>query len=463
MTNQEKYNTLRKTHPVFVYESYQYNVQPDGLHIVFSFRQGEDCWFTPETIVPHRGFLTFDQPKATMDALVFNIGMVEMVSYWKSACAPRVEVKCGNLDDGQRAFWKKLYWNGLGEFFYVNGIEATIDDFMTIDAGEHTAGCVEPLFNEGRQKMNEQAYLVPIGGGKDSVVSLELLQPCGTADISQRPVPLIMNPRGATVGCIEAAGYNMDDVLVMHRTIDPHLLKLNSQGYLNGHTPFSAMLAFYTLMAAQLSGISNIALSNESSANESTVLGTGVNHQYSKSLEFENDLRAYVARYLPGGYNYFSLLRPLTELQIAALFSRHEKYHDVFRSCNAGSKQDVWCGKCAKCLFAYIILSPFIAPERMMTIFGKNMLDDPSMQREFDQLTGRAETKPFECVGTVDEVHQALSMTLERWYQTRKRPALLEEYRERPVHMRLDSCLPDHNLNENEINLLLSHVRGITT
>ena len=264
---------------------------------------------------------------------------------------------------------------------------------------------------------------MPIGGGKDSVVTLELLRRAG-----KRIRPLIMNPRGATIECTRVAGFTMDEVLVIRRTIDPKLLELNAQGYLNGHTPFSAMLAFYTMLASYLSGIPNVALSNENSANESTVLGTTVNHQYSKSLEFENDFREYVrvrSAEMSGCagegacvpvFNYFSFLRPLSELQIAMLFSRFTQYHDVFRSCNVGSKQDIWCGHCAKCLFAYIILSPFIEPERLNTIFGKAMLDDLTLEHEFRQLVGMEETKPFECVGTVSEVRQALAMAVSRWY-----------------------------------------------
>jgi hypothetical protein len=279
-----------------------------------------------------------------------------------------------------------------------------------------------------------------VGGGKDSVVTLELLRRAG-----KQIRPLIMNPRGATVECARVAGFPMDEVLVIRRTIDPVLLELNKQGYLNGHTPFSAMLAFYTLLAAKLSGIPNVALSNENSANESTVLGTSVNHQYSKSLEFEDDFRDYIGcsgecvvgstrgQMLPtthcplSTFNYFSFLRPLSELQIAMLFSQFADYHDVFRSCNVGSKQDIWCGHCAKCLFAYIILSPFIEPARLNAIFGKPMLDDLTLQHEFRQLIGEAETKPFECVGTVSEVRQALSMALKRWYPD-NRPALLKDY-----------------------------------
>ena len=438
MSNQTKYNSFRQTYPKFVYESYQYDVQPDGLHIVFTFRIADDIVFTPTAFIPARPFLHFDQPREVLDTLVFHIGMIEIISYWKCLCPPVVEVRCGSLSPEQILFWKKLYYNGLGEFFYINDISATQADFLNIVSPSSAS---KPLPTLSTHFLYPKNHLIPIGGGKDSVVTLELLQ-----DAANRPIPLIMNPRGATVNCIQAAGYTLDDALVIHRTIHPRLLELNAQGCLNGHTPFSAMLAFYTLLAAQLSGIPNIALSNESSANESTVVGTNVNHQYSKSLEFENDFRQYVAQYISPSFNYFSFLRPLSELQIAMLFSSYEKYFDVFRSCNVGSKQDIWCGQCPKCLFAYIILSPFIPPQRLNAIFGKCMLDDPDMRLYFDQLTGHAETKPFECVGTISEVHSALSMALSRWYPN-QRPCLLSNYQPAPPSTPLNTLFPDHNLS----------------
>lgn len=450
MSNQTKYDTFRKTFPEFVFDSYRYDVQPDGLHIVFTFCIGSDIVFTPDAFIPARPFLNFDQPKAMIDTLVFNMGMIELVSYWKCCCPPLVNIRCGKLTDEQIAFWKKIYYNGLGEFFYINGITATPDDFMTIVSEGPAHFCDTKQPDETHRRV-----LVPIGGGKDSVVTLEMMQELAQGE---RPIPLIMNPRGATVGCIEAAGYTLDDVLVIRRSIHPRLLQLNAEGFLNGHTPFSAMLAFYTLLAAQLSGASRITLSNESSANESTVVGTNVNHQYSKSIEFEDDFRHYVAAFISPAFNYYSFLRPLSELQIAMLFSRHEKYFDVFRSCNAGSKQDIWCGKCAKCLFAYIILSPFIAPERLNAIFGKSMLDDTDLQQYFDELTGHAETKPFECVGTISEVHSALSMTIDRWYPE-TRPALLKDYQVSAPTTSLTTLFTQHNLDKDETALLLKHVQ----
>lgn len=429
--NNDKYAALRQRYPLFEYVDYHWSTDGAGLRLCFDFRMG-DIEFHPTALVEARPFLDLNVDPATLDRLVFDIGMVELVSYWKCACPPQVKVLCGTLTPGQMAFWRKLYWNGLGEFYYTNGISESAEAFMQVEgvrSDGRTAG-IEPKKTTGFLPPASDRYIVPIGGGKDSVVTLELLRRAG-----KRVRPLIMNPRGATTECARVAGFPIDEVLVIRRTIDPTLLELNAKGYLNGHTPFSAMLAFYTRLASALSGVPNVALSNENSANESTVRGSYVNHQYSKSLEFEDDFRAYTvggwqsavdgeASHKPLStahcqlplFNYFSFLRPLSELQIAMLFSRFTAYHDVFRSCNVGSKQDIWCGHCAKCLFAYIILSPFIAPARLDAIFGKSLLADLSLEHELRQLLGMAETKPFECVGTVGEVHMALTMALRRWY-----------------------------------------------
>lgn len=463
MSPSEKYNSFRKIYSRFVFENFQYDVQTDGLHIAFCYRLETDendeqvaknLVFRPTAFIPSRPFLHFEKLDGnTLDTLVFNIGMIELVSYWKCYCPTVVEIKPFRLDDNQIAFWKKIYFNGLGEFFYTNGIDATIDDFMSLQSSP-TAQCFrrcDSIFDADNSGDN---HIVPIGGGKDSVVTLELLG--GGLDsigkeASQRPLPLIMNPRGATTECVAKAGFSLDDVIVIKRALDPLMLECNRQGALNGHTPFSAMLAFYTLLASALTGKRNrIALSNESSANESTVSGTNVNHQYSKSLEFENDFRNYVSSFISSEFNYYSFLRPLSELQIAMLFSRFGHYHDVFKSCNAGSKEDVWCGKCAKCLFAYIILSPFIEPERLNAIFGKNMLDDISLKKEFDQLTGNAETKPFECVGTVSEVNDALAMAVAKWYAREPLPALLEGYGRHPLAGDIYKMFEDHNLEPDD-------------
>ncbi|MEI6900186.1 MAG: hypothetical protein WCL00_09925, partial [Bacteroidota bacterium] len=335
--------------------------------------------------------------------------------------------------EAQIKWWKKLYFKGLGEFFYLNEIKATEEDFVEISSiGEHEfASFSMPL--EGK-------CIIPVGGGKDSVVTLELLKNF------EGSLPLILNPRPASMGCVMKRGFYYDTIIEVKRSIDPVLLDLNAKGFLNGHTPFSALLAFITLLTAILSGRKYIVLSNESSANESTVAETSVNHQYSKSVEFEGDFRRYVKAFINPDIEYFSLLRPLNELQIAYHFSKFTAYHDVFRSCNAGSKEDSWCGKCAKCLFTYIILSPFLEGERLKMIFGKDLLDDPNLVSLLDELTGISATKPFDCVGTIDEVNAALILCMNRINQGEE-SSLLTHYKKSIAYQKFISSDPVSLLN----------------
>ena len=446
--NIKKYSELRSAYPVFIYDSYSIKLVNDEIIIRFSFNLNNQFHFYPETrIVVKSGisdiFLKKGGKLDDLNIFAFNIGMIELISYWKAACSPKVIIRPHALDQQQINWWKKIYFNGLGEFFYLNGINNPDEDsFMQIISEGTPLEC--PQFD-----LNDSSALVPIGGGKDSVVTLELLRQ-NRIDI----LPLIMNPRSATIECIKAAGFTPDNIFVITRTIHPQLLELNYKGFLNGHTPFSAMLGFNTILASVLSGRKHIALSNESSANESTVEGSSINHQYSKSFEFEQDFRDYVSRYISPEPNYFSFLRPLSELQIADLFSHYENYHNVFRSCNAGSKTDSWCGNCPKCLFTFIILSPFLSQERLTSIFGKNMFSDKDLIPFLRQLTGIESVKPFECVGTVDEVNASLQQTI-ALNQTGKLPLLLNYYRQSTAYNTLapeqfknmlTAFVPEHNL-----------------
>lgn len=399
MNNTEKFNSFRKQYPLFVYEDFKYSIDEKGLKIEFTFINGEHT-FTPTLLVEKKDFFSFSHlSKEQLSLLVFNMGMVELVSYWKAFCSPKVIIKPFALREKQIEFFKKLYYNGLGEFFYVNGINISQEEFMTIENANNT-------YTSPQNFETFDQYIVPIGGGKDSVVTLDLLM-----SANRDVVPFIINPRGATTECCLKAGFSQEETLICKRVIDAHLLELNSQGCLNGHTPFSAMLAFTTLLISAISKRKYIALSNEDSASESTVKGSEVNHQYSKSLEFENDFRAYVAKFVSEDFYYFSFLRPLSELHIAKLFSKLS-YQSVFKSCNAGSKQNIWCGKCPKCLFAFIILSPFVSKEELIAIFSKNLFEDKDLEEYFLQLCGERRTKPFECVGTVSEVRAALTLCL---------------------------------------------------
>ncbi len=415
--NFDKYTDLRKQFQIFSFEGYNFQLNGHELSVEYQFSLDNQLIFKPQT-----KFIFNSQPEHLnqndIHVLLFNLGMVELISYWKAACPKRVIIKPFQLNQDQIRWWKKLWFNGLGEFFWINSIDASEEDFLKIECKSDI-----PFSKvDFRQFSNE--VIVPVGGGKDSAVSLEFLLNTG-ANVRL----MLVNPREAMTETVKTAGISDDLTFVIHRTIDPELLRLNTEGFLNGHTPFSSLLAFQSLVVAYVSGIADIALSNESSANEATVLGTKINHQYSKSVEFEKDFRYYVQTWISPHYNYFSLLRPLSELQIAAAFSRMTHYHEVFRSCNAGSKQNIWCGKCPKCLFTAIILLPFIGPSGITQIFGYNIFDNRELLTIFRQLTGSEKVKPFECVGTPSEINLALSYSLDRWYEHKPLPYLLDYFR----------------------------------
>ncbi|MCX6306639.1 MAG: hypothetical protein NT040_16865 [Bacteroidetes bacterium] len=462
-SRQSTFFQLRKQYPFFIFEKQEYSLTSRGLDIRFTFNLAGQHTFHPTLFIPRKSFfLADDYLDNKLDNIVFNLGMIELVSYWKAACSPTLVVRPFPLHHDQVTWWKKLYFHGLGEFFYLNGIDVTEDNFMEISVLQPDPSTASPA-DAGGFLQPYDSVIIPVGGGKDSAVTLELL---GAASGS---LPLILNPRGASLETIAVNGIALDRLIEIHRVIDPELLRLNDQGFLNGHTPFSAMLAFVTVLSAILTGYRHIALSNESSASEATIEGTEINHQYSKSFQFETHFREYVRKWICRDINYFSFLRPLNELQIASLFARFTRYHPVFKSCNAGSKTDTWCGVCAKCLFTYAILSPFLSEVQLLDIFGKNLFEDGSLKPLFDQLTGVANEKPFDCIGTVREVNLALCETIRRRNETTL-PFLLDYYKKSQTYSRycqidfaaeLLHISPEHHLRPEFFKIVGEWVRKV--
>jgi len=412
MDNSTQYKAFREAFSEFIYEDYTISESEGSLDIAFNFSIPGLARFRPAWSFSLLEPLGPSIDRQCLDGLVFSLGMVELISYWKICCPPRVRIMAGTLDNAQAAWWKKLYVGGLGEYFYKNGISPG-DDFMEIISHAPTRRAAVGSFRTAAAPLPK--VLVPIGGGKDSAVTLELLR------VAADRYGYVINPRGATDNTAVAAGIGADKMVIARRTLDENMLLLNKQGFLNGHTPFSAIVAFSSVLAGYINGLDFIALSNESSANEMTVAGSDVNHQYSKSFGFELDFRRYEREYLCTGVEYFSLLRPLSELQIARLFAGYKQYHPIFRSCNAASKLDEWCGVCPKCLFVYIILSPFLEERELAAIFYKNLFADLSLKDTLDELVGFTPEKPFECVGSRDEVRASLELTAAK-YNKRAEP-----------------------------------------
>ena len=417
-----EFDKFRSEYKEFYYNSFSLTEDGDAIFLEYDFEIPGLTSFNPKIKIlkKNMNFKSIDTVYAKN--MAFNIGMIELISYWKCCCSPKIIVKCGFLDNNQINFWKKIYFYGLGELFFTNNIKTDIESFVNIECLKN-----DNEFNYKAIEDESDGYIVPIGGGKDSVVTLETLKINKNRDFA-----LIINPKPVTRKCAEIAGLADNNIIEVYRSIDKRLIDLNSKGFINGHTPFSAMLAFVSYFVAYLLSKKYIALSNENSANESNVVGEKINHQYSKSFEFECDFENYASNYLKAPVKYFSFLRPLNELQIAKIFSKHEKYHLTFKSCNVGSKEKdwIWCCNCAKCLFAYIILSPFLYKTKLVNIFGEDLFEKESLLETFIELTGNGKTKPFDCVGTYEEVNFAISKTIENLEKSNADlPILLKYYK----------------------------------
>jgi len=211
-------------------------------------------------------------------------------------------------------------------------------------------------------------------------------------------------------------------LLNLKRRLAPELFEYNRLGAWNGHIPVTAINSAILLCAAILYGYDAIAFSNESSASVATLEydGQSVNHQWSKSLHFERRLREYTKLYIAVDLDYFSLLRPWSELAVASAFAQHARYDDVFSSCNRNFRirgerpVDRWCGECPKCHFVFLALAPFMSKPRLLGIFGRNLLDDAALASGFDALLQYRKHKPFECVGEGRESRAAMYILSQR-------------------------------------------------
>jgi len=404
VSRRARFRQLSKEYSKFIYRGYTCREGQDSLDLTYHFAIDGLSTFSPTWSIAKLRPASIALCQKKLAALVFSLGMVELISYWKLTCPPNIVIEQAGvgLTPEQARWWQKLYSNGLGEFFYTNGIPqaeavmgfASPQSENRQNDGFHS-GCpradclVTEKASADSPTTTESAtaplgsVMIPIGGGKDSCVSLELLR-----DWDGEKFCYIINPRQASWDTVQAAGLQ-DKTIVANRTLDTNMLELNKKGFLNGHTPFSALVAFSSVIAAYINGIEYVARSNELRGNDPKVSvgDVAVNHQYSKSYEFERDFIEYEKRYINSGVKYFSILRPLLELQIAKQFAAHKKYHSLFRSCNAASKVDAWCGLCPKCLFVYVILSPFMARRELIEVFGKDLLADEGLATEVWSLT----------------------------------------------------------------------------
>ena len=382
----------------FIFENYHYDQSRSILSLRYRF--GEGPQFQEELVFdfPHRALSS--AASEVLDRIFRLIFLMAGVSYYKAFIPKQLNCEAFPLDRAAAEFLQAFYEKGLAEFAFTNQVSLRGHFEVRSSAIPPAAAIALEL---------PRRTCVPVGGGKDSIVSLECLKRAGE--------PLILFTLGDAEpisACIAAAKLPFFRV---HRRLDRRLFDLNRAGAFNGHVPITGILSAIALAAAVMSGFDVIAMSNEHSASAPNFWNDDipVNHQYSKSFEFEKSFSDFVLAHISPSIAYFSLLRPLSEIEIARRFSGYPEYFEVFRSCNTAFRQTPaargtkWCGDCPKCRFVFLALAPFLGKRELIGIFGRNLLDDETQQEGFAALCGLRAHKPFECVGEIGESVAVLS------------------------------------------------------
>jgi hypothetical protein len=387
----------------FVFEQYRFDPARSTLSLHYRYRNGPrfeeqlSFDFAPRPLSP--------DAKEVLDRIFRLIFLMAGISYYKAFIPKLLVCETLALPETTTDFLQKFYEKGLAEFAFKNGVSL---------CGHFRFRCEPAAPAEPVAIDLPRRPCVPVGGGKDSIVTIECLKRGGE--------PLLLFALGDADpirDCIAAA---RQPFIRVRRRLDPLLMELNRSGALNGHVPITAILSGIALATAVMAGCNAVVMSNEHSASAPnlTLGGREINHQYSKSLEFERDFAEYIEHFVSPSIAYFSLLRPLSEIEIARRFAQYPAYFEIFRSCNTGFRQSPalretnWCCNCPKCRFVFLVLSPFVAKAELIAIFGRNLLDDPAQTSGFAELCGLSEYKPFECVGETSESAALMSYLGER-------------------------------------------------
>lgn len=416
---------------IFRYEAFR--LEPDGDRVVCDYSMDGRAF---REVLGFPGGGDWSAPAAYEAArLLF---LLAGISYYKTAAPGTIDLGDHPVTEAERAFLLAYHLDGLGEFAYRNDL-----DLSGLRIVGPSLSRERPVGHEG------SGPLIPFGGGVDSITSVELL--AGRADRAL----FVVNRPGDRFDAIEKpAAVTGLPVVRAERTLDDQVLRSRELGFLNGHVPVTGIISAMGLLAAVLTGRDALVMSNEWSASVGTVEvdGRWINHQWSKSMEFETALRGLVADAIGPGLDYFSLLRPYTELWIARRFAGLPGYFDTFRSCNRAfhidphTRLDHWCGRCDKCCFIDLILAPFLSRDTLAGIFSATPepLENPELVGKFRVLAGlSADAKPWECVGDTTECAAAVQLAVDR--PDRAGSAVLTglaaELRERGVRPDVDALM----------------------
>ncbi len=444
-----------KNFKAFHFKKYDFNKETLTLNLFYSI----DDKIEFKEALKFNNLINFSNiNEKILNVILKNVHLAFGISYYKTFCPLKMIIETESLTKNESIFWNEFYTNGLGEFFFKNKISPI--------------GLINFPYDEEKMPTNfninlKNQSLLPIGGGKDSILSANILK-----NLSIDITAFSLNTHPLIEEGIKILGL---DRIFVTRTLSENIFTLNKEGALNGHVPITGCISFLLILTAYLYNYSDIILSLEHSASEEQAyIGNfKVNHQYSKSLDFEKMFTKHIAENISPNFNFYSLLRPFNELKIASLFANSKidckKHFISFSSCNKNFKikdplKERWCTSCPKCAFVFLLFAPFLNDKTLLSIFGKNFLAINELKDTYLELLGLTENRPFECVGSLEE-------TLSAFYLLHKQKRFLDtapmiEFEKKILKIKGDKILEtltnkvlsfqdDHCIkNEKIINLL---------
>jgi len=404
---------------IFYFESYWFDYDKKLAYFEYSFDW--ELFFREEIDFFSSDFLVRKEIQNNIiDNILSHIHIALWISYYKFYPTEKLIVKTINLSKKSKDFWHKFYLNWLGEFFYTNKIDPTNLLKFSFEWNKK-----EKIDFKLSNKM-----LVPVWWGKDSIVSIELLKEMW----QDFDLYTFWKDNVLYENTTKISGKKR---LITKRFLSKNIKEVIDGWSYNWHVPITWIIAFNMLLVSYLYDYKYLVLSNEKSANfwNTNKYWININHQWSKSLEFEVDFSFYVSENISKDIKYFSLLRPFYEIQIAMFFSSlGKKYFKYFSSCNNNFKilntnkpSDYWCLECPKCAFVYSILSAFLTKEELISIFWKDMYFDEKLIPLFRELLWIKDIKPFECVWESSEVIWAMKKAYKNYKD--KLPPVLEMFK----------------------------------
>lgn len=369
-----------------------YKISSNSISFKYKFNnKSYTVKFTSKGLLQNKSFDSKND--YALNKIICYLGIISSFNLFDLEYFDEVIVECIALDKEESDYFSDLSFSGLAEFRYINKININKKIKFSSTRSQNNYPYKKPkLF------LNKKTILLN-GGGKDSAVAAEILKL-----IKENYDWLTLNMNIARKNIILTS--KIKSRFSLSRVLDKNIRK---DGKYLGHKPVSALLAFISILYAYVYKYSYVVTANEHSSNFSNLKINNIliNHQYTKSLDFEKKFNVFIQNKLFEGITYYSILRPLYEIQITKIFSSYEQYFSHFISCNTGVKENKWCLKCPKCAFIFLALAPFISITNVKKIWGSNLFLNKDIIGNILKLIDDS-PKPFDCVGTKEECRLAL-------------------------------------------------------